>query len=125
MLRVATALAVLVSAALHVVLYLDWAKNLTPLGPAFLAQSAAGVVLAVLVLVWRSPWPLVGAVAFGLGSIGAFAASAATGFLGVTAQLVGWAEWVTKGVEALAVVLAVLALVRERRAAHRLGGPAA
>lgn len=125
MLRVATALAVLVSAALHVVLYLDWAKNLTPLGPAFLAQSAAGVVLAVLVLVWRSPWPLVGAVAFGLGSIGAFAASAATGFLGVTAQLVGWAEWVTKGVEALAVVLAVLALVSESRAAHRLGGPAA
>lgn len=125
MLRVATALAVLVSAALHVVLYLDWAKNLTPLGPAFLAQSAAGVVLAVLVLVWRSPWPLVGAVAFGLGSIGAFAASAATGFLGVTAQLVGWAEWVTKGVEALAVVLAVLALVSERRAAQRLGGPAA
>lgn len=115
LLRWLTAIAVLASAVLHVVLYLEWAKNLTPLGPAFLAQAAVGVVLAVVLVVWRSPWPLVAAVLYGLGSIAAFFLSSATGFLGVTAQLVGWQEYVTKGAEALAVILALVALAVERR----------
>ena len=120
LLRWLTALAILASAVLHVYLYLDWARNLSPLGPAFLAQAVVGVVLVVVLVVWRSPWPLVAAAAYGLGSIAAFFLSSATGFLGVTAQLVGWQEYVTKGVEALAVVLAVLALVIERRPARDL-----
>ena len=115
LLRWLTAIAVLASAVLHVVLYLEWAKNLTPLGPAFLAQAAVGVVLAVVLVVWRSPWPLVAAVLYGLGSIAAFFLSSATGFLGVTAQLVGWQEYVTKGAETLAVILALVALAVERR----------
>jgi len=116
-LRLLTAAAILASAVLHVYLYVDWAQNLTPLGPAFLAQAAVGVVLAVVLLVWRSPLPLVAAVLYGAGSIGAFFLSSATGFLGVTAQLVGWQEYVTKGVELFAVVVALLALRAERRPA--------
>ena len=116
--RVFTAAAVLASAVLHVYLYTEWAKNLTPLGQAFLAQAAVGVVLAVLVLAWRSPLPLVAALLYGLGSIAAFSLSATTGFLGVTAQLVGWEDFATKGVELLAVVGAVVALVAERRRAR-------
>jgi|SRR5690606_24468688 len=117
--RFFTAAAVLASAVLHVYLYTEWAKNLTPLGQAFLAQAAVGVVLAVLVLTWRSPLPLVGALLYGLGSIGAFSLSAATGFLGVTAQLVGWEEYATKVVELLAVVGAVVALLVERKRSPR------
>ncbi len=113
--RLLTSAAVLASAALHVVIYAEWAKNLTPVGPAFLAQAAVGVVLAVLVLVWRSPLPLIAAALYGAGSVAAFFLSAATGFLGVTAQLVGWQEYVTKGVELVAVVGAILALLAERR----------
>ncbi len=113
-LRLLTAALILASAVLHVYLYTDWAKNLTPLGPAFLAQAAAGVVLAVVVVLWRSPLPLVAAVLYAAGSIGAFFLSAATGFLGVTAQLVGWQEYVTKGVELLAVLFALAALRAER-----------
>ena len=118
MLRWLTALAILASAVLHGYLYLDWAKNLTPLGPAFLTQAAVGVVLAVVIVTWRSPWPLVAAVLYALGSIGAFVLSSATGFLGVTAQFVGWTEWTSKGVELLAVVFAILVLVAERRTAR-------
>ncbi|NLF03853.1 MAG: hypothetical protein GX593_02420 [Actinomycetales bacterium] len=114
-LRVLTAAAILVSAVMHLVLYAEWAKNLSPLGEAFLAQAIAGVLLAGVVLVWRSPLALVAAVLYGAGSIAAFSLSAATGFLGVTAQLVGWQDYVTKGAEAVTVIAALAALAAERR----------
>ena len=115
--RALTALAILASAVLHLVMYLEWAQNLFPLGAAFLAQGIVGIALAVVVLVWRSPLALIAAALYGAGSIGAFFLSSATGFLGVTAQLVGWQEWTSKGVELLAVLAALAALALERRRA--------
>jgi len=113
-LRVLTAAAILVSAGMHLVLYAEWAKNVSPLGGAFLAQAIVGVLLAGIVLVRRSPLVLVAAAGYGAGSIAAFALSAATGFLGVTAQLVGWEEYVTKTAELVAVIAALAALAVER-----------
>ncbi|MFN4352973.1 MAG: hypothetical protein ACK4F6_19425, partial [Hylemonella sp.] len=67
-------------------------------------------------------WPLVAAALYGVGSIAAFFLSSATGFLGVTAQLVGWQEYVTKGVELLAV-LAALAALRTLALVHGCAAP--
>lgn len=114
-LRAALAAAVLASAVLHGFFYVDWAWHLFPLGVAFVAQAVVGVVLAVAVVRVPRRWVLLAALAYALGSIGAFALSAATGFLGVTARLVGWQELAAKGVELVAVALAALALMRERR----------
>lgn len=69
-LRALAALGVLVSALVHLYLwkYQDY-STYGWIGPAFLLQGLGGIVLAVLLLVWRSPLVLLGAVAYGAGSI--------------------------------------------------------
>lgn len=113
-LRVLTALAVAITAALHLFMYLEWASGIFPLGAAFVAQGVLGLVLAVVLLTVRGPLVLWGALVYGLGSVAAFFLSSVTGFLGVMPQLVGWQEWVSKCAELLAALLAAAALVAER-----------
>ena len=75
--RLITAAAVLVSAGVHFKLWLDY-KSLDVVGPAFMVNAVAGVVIAVLLVAWKS-WlaPLL-AVGFGIATLAARAGSHST-----------------------------------------------
>ena len=65
-------LAVLVSAAVHLYLWLDFARDDDVLGPSFMLNAVAGVVIAVLLLVWRHWVPAFLALGFGASTLLAF-----------------------------------------------------
>lgn len=114
--RALAAAAVVVSGVVHLLLWQQGYFTGMWLRPLFLAQGVGGVVLGVLLLVWRSPLPLLGAVAYGAVTLGGFVlATGPAGLLGVRARWEGWAEWVSAVTELLAVVAALWGLRRERR----------
>ncbi len=117
-LRVVVALCVIVSGVVHFLLWRDGMRNVDIVGPAFLLNAVAGPVIGVLVLVWRHWLPLLAAVGFGLSTLGAFTvATLPSGLFGVHSRWSGVHEWTSAVTEALAIVLGIVALVRERRAA--------
>lgn len=85
-LRALVALGLLGSAWVHWVVWQDWAKDMAVVGPSFLVNVVAGVVIAIAVLAWRSPLPAIGAIAFGLATLAAYALSLTVGFFGVQEQ---------------------------------------
>ncbi|GEL96055.1 hypothetical protein [Cellulomonas composti] len=120
--RLLAALAVATSGVVHLYLVLgedygggdgNWLRY------AFLAQGIGGIVLAVLLLTWRSVLPLLGAIAFGASTLAGFllAVYLPDGLLGVHSAWGGWAETVSAITEALAVAAGLWALLLERRRA--------
>ncbi|TDD02457.1 hypothetical protein E1181_22960 [Saccharopolyspora terrae] len=85
-LRALVALGLLGSAWVHWVVWQDWAKDMAVVGPSFLVNVVAGVVIAIAVLLWRSPLPAIAAIAFGLATLAAYALSLTVGFFGVQEQ---------------------------------------
>ena len=81
--RVIVAIAVLVSGAIHLKLWADGMKDIKMIGPSFLLNAVAALVIAVGVLVWRSWLPLLAAVGFGAATLIAFVISATVGLFGV------------------------------------------
>jgi hypothetical protein len=81
--RVIVAAAVLVSGAVHLKLWMDGMKDVSMVGPSFLLNAIAALVIAVAVLVWRSWLPLLVAVGFGAATLVAFLISATVGLFGV------------------------------------------
>ena len=119
-LRAIVALCVVVSGVLHYKLWLDGERNIDVVGPAFLVNAVAGVVIGVLLLVWRHWVPLFLAFGFGLVTLAAFVvATTPLGLFGARAQWSGWAEWTCAITEAVAVVLGAAGLLREREPATR------
>ena len=115
-LRVLTAICVAVSAVVHLYLWQDGMKSVDVVGPAFLLNGVGGLVIAVLVIVWRHWLPLLGAVGFGVATLTAFLISTTpSGFFGVHEQWVGVPVWLSAISEVGAIVLGVAALVVERR----------
>ena len=78
-LRALLSACLMMSAVVHLFLWTDWAKSNDVVGPAFLLNAAAGIVLGVLVLVWRHWLPLLGAIGFGVATMGAFLISTTPG----------------------------------------------
>lgn len=115
LLRTLTAVAVLVSGAVHLLLWFDGFRDLDVVGPLFLLNAVAAVVIAGMVVLWRHWLPLLAAVGFGASTLGAFILSTTVGFFGVREMWQG-TEVITAAVaEAVAVVAGVAALVVERR----------
>lgn len=119
--RVITALAVAISGGVH--LYLVGSQGYGGgtgnwLETAFWLQGFGGIALAVLVLVWRSPLPLLGAIGYGLSTFAGFllAVYLPDGLFGVQSIWGGWPETVSAVTEVLAVLAGAAALVVERRA---------
>lgn len=81
--RVIVAAAVLVSGAVHLKLWMDGMKDISVIGPSFLLNAVAALVIAVGVLLWRSWLPLLAAVGFGAATLVAFLISATVGLFGV------------------------------------------
>lgn len=116
-LRWVVAVAVVVSAVVHLLLWRDGMRDVAVVGPAFLVNAVAGVVIGVALVTWRHWLPLLAAVGFGAATFGAYLMSMTVGFFGVREQV-----WTTEAVvsavtEVAAVVLGVTALVVERRRA--------
>lgn len=112
-LRILTAVAVLVSAAVHFDLWPAVRDN-NVIGPAFLLNGIGGVVIALLVLFWKHWVPPLLAIGFGLSTIGAFVLSATAGMYGVHEHWTGFSVWAAFVAEVVAVVAGSLVLLRER-----------
>lgn len=114
-LRALAAAGVLVSGAVHFKLYFDWAHENDKVGPAFLLNAGAGLVIAVLLMSWRHWIPPLLAVGFGVSTLAAFATAATVGLFGVSEAWTGWAVWTAAVSELVAVAAGASVLWQESR----------
>lgn len=114
-LRGLLAACVLLSAVVHLELWFSGFRQFTVVGPAFLLNAVGGLLIGVLLLVWRHWLPLLGALGFGVATFGAFLVSTtAGGLFGVHEQWTGVPIWTSAITETAAIVLALVLLVVER-----------
>jgi hypothetical protein len=127
--RVLTAAAVIVSAAVHFKLWLDGFSEIPTIGPLFLLNAVGGLAIGVLVLVWRHWLPALAAVGFGASTLGAFIISATVGLLGLQESFRGTSELTAAAAEVAAIlggfVLLVQWFLRRRSAGQSEHGLAA
>jgi len=109
-LRMLLAAAVLVSAAVHLYMWFDYASSDDVLGPGFLLNAVGGAVIAALVLAWRHWVPALLALGFGASTLAAFVLATTVGFLGTTATWDGWEVWTAAAAEVVAVLVGGLLL---------------
>jgi hypothetical protein len=110
--RILAALAVLVSAYVHLKLWFDGFRHLDKIGPAFMTNAIGGVVIAILLVVWLHWLPPLLAVGFGFSTLGAFIISATWGLFGLHEQWVGWTVWTAAGAEVVAIVAGAVVLMQ-------------
>lgn len=110
-LRVIGAVVALVSAAVH---FWEWRFNgydkLSVVGPSFLVNVIAGVVIAVLLLTWRHWIPLFLLFGFGLLTLGGFVTATTIGLFGVHERWSGFPIWAAAIAEAIAIVIGLYGL---------------
>jgi len=111
-LRVVAAVAALVSAVVHLRLWFDGVRDQS-VGPAFMVNAAAGLVIAVLLLTWQHWVPALLVVGFGICTLGAFTISTTVGLFGVHDRWVGGYVWTAAVAEVVAIVTGLLLLARE------------
>ena len=110
-LRIVTAVAALVSAFVHLALWVDGYSDISVIGPAFLVNAVAGAVIAVLLLTWRHWVPAFLVAGFGASTLGAFVVSATVGLFGVHESWAG--GWVlTAAASELVCIVGGLVLLR-------------
>ncbi|WP_409492424.1 hypothetical protein [Amycolatopsis sp. cmx-11-12] len=107
LLRAVVAAGLLGSAWVHYVVWQDWASETDVVGPLFLVNVVAGVVIAVAVLVWHHRLPALAAIGFGLATLGAYVLSLTTGFFGVSERFTTQAELWGLITEVVCVVFAL------------------
>ncbi len=118
--RAGVAVAVLVSAAVHLYIYAQGFSGIPVIGPLFLANVIGGVVIAAAVGFWRHWIPPVLAAGFGLTTLAAYWVSVIHGLFGVREVTGGWPEIVAEAAEYTAVVLgATVAIILWRQANSR------
>jgi hypothetical protein len=106
-------LAALVSAAVHFRLWTTGVRHEHVVGPAFLINAVAGLVIAGLLVTWRHRAPLFLAFGFGVSTFGAFVIASTAGLFGDHETWSGGYVWVAAISEVLAVVLALVAATQE------------
>lgn len=111
--RILAAAGVLVSAAVHLLLWFDGFREIDVIGPAFMLNAVAGVAIAVLLVLWRHWVPLLLAIGFGASTLAAFVISATVGLFGVHEVWTGTAVLTAAVSEVVAVVAGAVALLRE------------
>jgi hypothetical protein len=108
--RIVTAVAALVSAYVHLKLWLDFMSDVDIIGPAFLFNAFAGLVIAVLLLAWRHWVPGFLAAGFGASTLGAFILSATVGLFGVNERWTGGYVWAAAVSEVVCIVGGLLVM---------------
>ena len=108
--RIVTAVAALVSAYVHLKLWLDGMSGIDIIGPAFLFNAVAGLVIAVLLLAWRHWAPGFLAAGFGASTLGAFILSTTVGLFGVNERWVGVEVWAAAVSEVVCIIGGLLVM---------------
>ncbi len=107
-----TAAAVLLSADVHFEL---WANNgfkdVHTIGPLFLLNAIGGLVIALVMLMWRHWLPVLAAVGFGVATLIAFWISITAGLFGLKEQASGTPQVIAEVAEIIAVVGGALLLL--------------
>ena len=107
--RLTAAGLVIATGAIHLYLYHDYFSRVATIGPLFLANFGAGLVLGVLMVGdRRRPWPVLGAV-FCLGTLAAFLVSVQWGLFGYHETLRGAWQYRAAAVEIAGTVACGLA----------------
>src|SRR3954468_18295074 len=121
-LRMLAAAGVLVSAAVHLYLWLHVFRHTDVVGPAFMVNAVGGATIAVLLVTWRHWIPLVLAVGFGASTLGAFIIAATVGLYGVHEHWTGWEVWTAAAAEIVAILAAGTLILQEKppHSGHRL-----
>lgn len=121
--RILAALAVLVSAYVHLSEWHGGMRYVHVIGSLFLVNIGAGVVIAVALLAWKHWIPPFLALGFGATTLGGFAiATTPGGLFGDHEKWQGGQIWLAAIAEAVAVVAGLLALSRELRTAPQAAG---
>lgn len=114
--RILAALAVVVSAYVHLKLWMDGFRDLDKIGPAFMLNAVGGLVIAIMLVAWRHWIPPLLAVGFGLSTLGAFTISTIWGLFGLEQSWVGWDVWTAAAAELVAIAAGAVVLLGERSA---------
>jgi hypothetical protein len=112
-LRVLGAAALLVSAAVHLIEWFSGVRNQT-VGPLFLVNVVAGVVIAVLLIRWRHWLPAFLTLGFGASTLGAFILSTTVGLLGVHSSWEGFYVYAAAVAEILCIIVGGMLLLPAR-----------
>ena len=116
--RIVAAIAVLVSAYVHLREWLDGMRHVHVIGPLFVVNIVAGVVIAVLLLTWKHWLAPFLALGFGASTLGGFAiATTSAGLFGDHEKWQGSYVWIAAAAEAVAIIAGLIALSREYRTA--------
>jgi hypothetical protein len=102
--RLLAAVAVLVSAGVHLRLWSTGFKDLHVVGPAFMVNAVAGIVIAVMLVTWRRWLPGFLTLGFGVATLGAFVIATTAGLYGVHERWVGGYVWAGAISEAVAIL---------------------
>jgi hypothetical protein len=111
--RLLAAVAVLVSAAVHLQLWFDGVRDQDVIGELFMVNAIAGALIAVALVAWRSWQPLLLAVGFGASTFAAFVISSTVGLFDVNAHWEGWRVWAAAASEIVAVLAGLAAALHE------------
>jgi hypothetical protein len=113
--RILAAAAVLISAYVHLREWLDGMRHVHVIGPLFVVNIIAGVVIAGLLITWKHWLAPFLAFGFGASTLGGFAiASTSAGLFGDHEKWQGSYIWVAAVVEAVAIVAGLYAVMHER-----------
>lgn len=111
-LRLVGAAALLVSAAVHLYLWFNGVRHQT-VGPLFLVNVVAGLVIAALIVLWRHWLPAFLMAGFGAATLAAFTIASTVGLMGVHTEWKGGSVWAAAISEVVCIVVgAVLILQR-------------
>lgn len=114
-LHIVGAAALLVSAAVHLWLWFDGVRHQS-VGPLFLVNVVAGVVIAVLIVRWRHWFPAFLTLGFGAATLGAFTIASTLGLLGIHTQWNTWYVFLAAISEVVCIVVGAVLLLRARDA---------
>ncbi len=115
--RLIAAAAVLVSAYVHLHLWLNGFRHDHVIGPLFMVNVVAGVAIAALLVTWRSWLAPFLALGFGASTLGGFAIAAQWGLFGFHEKWEGPYVWTAAAAEAVAILTGLYLLAAARRTA--------
>jgi hypothetical protein len=111
--RALGALALVVSAAVHLKLWFGGVRDQS-VGPAFMVNAIAGVVIAVLLLTWQHWLPPFLTLGFGASTLGAFVISTTVGLMGVHSHWEGFYVYAAAVAEVVCITVGAALLLRGR-----------
>ena len=114
-LRMLAAAGVLVSAAIHLYLWIDVFRHAHVVGPAFMLNAVGGTIITVLLVTWRHWIPSLLAIGFGASTLGAFIIAATVGLFGVHEHWTSWEVWTAAASEIIAIAAAGTVLLLQEK----------